>query len=469
MRVALIDLNVNFYDRHWAYAMTAVLRKPNVKDIVYVMASVKPPFYRKMASLKPDLVLYNAFSYNLAEAITFDRHLKSMHPCQSVVGGPGPTFAQVDIHQTTLDAMCIGEGELAIQDYIESGLTSGRNLITRDHPNWRPAPLLDLALAPMPDRSVVYQYEPFLAKNPIKHFMSGRGCPYHCTYCFNHAFNKMFGTQIRKRPVQQVMDELLYVKNSYGLNFVSFQDDTFCMDKDWLVEFVKSYKDKIHLPLTCNVRPNLVDKDIVKLLKEVGARGVSWSVESANDGLRNHILKRHISKEQMNHTMRLFRQAGIDCRLANVIGIPGENKDQINETIDYNVSLHPAFATANPFTPYPKLELTEYALSHGYLDPQDSSIQKTFFAGSALKGDKKFHRFIIKSYCLLPFFVWFPILWRKKTLRKLVYAIPKSVLRIIYEGAYLKACQSLYGLKTSPRIALTMAWRYLKSLDILKS
>jgi len=234
MRVVLVDFNISFYDRHWAFVLTSTLRKCGITDVHYINFPAKPRYIKKLAALKPDLVLYSVFSYAVTDSINFDAGLKSVHPCKSILGGPGATFFDIDITKTAFDAICVGEGEEALKDYFASGFKAGANLITRDKLNFTPAPLVDLAQEPMPDRTIVYRDDHLLRDISSRAFMSGRGCPYHCTYCFNHIFNKIFGTKIRKYPVPMLIEEIEYVRDRYGLRFILFQDDTFCIDKKWL-------------------------------------------------------------------------------------------------------------------------------------------------------------------------------------------------------------------------------------------
>ena len=464
MRVALVDFNTSFYDRHWAFALTATLRQCGIADIHYRSFPAKLRYIKKISELKPDLVLYSVFSYAVPETIGFDAALKSVYSCKSILGGPGATFSEIDITKTTFDAICVGEGEQALKDYFASGLKSGANLITRDKPNFTPAPLVDLSLEPMPDRSIVYRDDHLLRDIKSHAFMTGRGCPYRCSYCFNHVFNQIFGTKIRKRPVSQVIENIQHVHDNYGLDFVSFQDDTFCIDKKWLEEFTQIYPSKIGIPFACNVRANLVDDDIARMLRTAGVRAVSWSVETADDQLRNEVLKRNMTKEQMDSTAELLKRHKIPYRIVNIIGLPGETPKQVEETVAYNVKLGSVFASANIFTPYPKLELTEYALLHGHIDSVGDDVPKNFFRGSALKVDHKFNIFLIKTFCLIPFFVWFPVFWRSNILRRMLYGTNRYLLRVIYEATYLVSARVIYGLKFSSGISLRMAWRYLVSL-----
>ena len=86
---------------------------------------------------------------------------------------------------------------------------------------------------------------------PIKSFITGRGCPYPCTYCFNYSFKEMYrgkGKFLRRVKVDYIIDEISRVKSQYPLQFIKFYDDIFAFPKDsWLKEFVEKYKSKINI------------------------------------------------------------------------------------------------------------------------------------------------------------------------------------------------------------------------------
>ncbi len=92
----------------------------------------------------------------------------------------------------------------------------------------------DLDSLPFPDRALVYERDPIAARGKIKHFLTGRGCPYNCTYCFNHALSEIYrgkGQRFRQRSVDNVIEEVRWVRDHYPLEFVVFVDDTFVLSK----------------------------------------------------------------------------------------------------------------------------------------------------------------------------------------------------------------------------------------------
>jgi radical SAM superfamily enzyme YgiQ (UPF0313 family) len=86
------------------------------------------------------------------------------------------------------------------------------------------------------------------------------------------------------------------VKAKYPLEFVVFVDDVFVLSESWLVEFAEKYPREVGLPFFCNTRANLVTAEQVQFLKKAGCTSVSMGIETADDRIRNELLKRKMSK-----------------------------------------------------------------------------------------------------------------------------------------------------------------------------
>ncbi|MFQ5886007.1 MAG: B12-binding domain-containing radical SAM protein, partial [Anaerolineae bacterium] len=223
---------------------------------------------------------------------------------------------------------------------------------------------------PLSDRDLVYSKDAISRHSKIKHFISGRGCPYNCTYCFNHAFSKIYkgkGKRFRQRSVDNVIEELRQVKESYPLEFVIFVDDTFVLSKGWLEEFAEEYPKKIGLPFFCNTRANLVTEEQVRLLKKAGAFCVGMGIEAGNDRIRNELLKRNMSREQILNACRLLHEGGLNFTTTNMLALPTSNLEDDFETVQLNIECRPVYAHAFLFQPYPKTELGEFTRDEGWM------------------------------------------------------------------------------------------------------
>ncbi|MBC8204359.1 MAG: radical SAM protein [FCB group bacterium] len=271
---------------------------------------------------------------------------------------------------------------------------------------------------PPADRSIYYKYK-YLRNYPTKPFITGRGCPYLCTFCFNRDFNQMYRGKmkiLRRISPQNVIAEITGCKAKYPLKKIFFNDDIFIMQKDWLEEFAPLYRKEIGIPYACNVRANLVDEDRVKLLKESGCYLVMWGIESGDEKRRREILGKNISDEQIRKAAALFRQYGIKMKSFNIMGSPGETLEEAVKTIKLNAEVKIDYPWCSILQPYPRTKIAEIAEEQGVLKKDYSldDMHKSFFANSVLnQGEmirierlQKLFYLGVKLPGLIPLFTW---------------------------------------------------------------
>ncbi len=353
---------------------------------------------------QPGILAYSVWTGGHRYYVDLNRKLRSAVNAFSAFGGPHATFFPDMIEEDELiDGVCVGEGEGALLD-LAASLERGERRY--DIPNWhfripnreggeariirnpvRPA-IADMDALPMPDRALVYDKDSVNRDSPIKHFITGRGCPYDCAYCFNHAWAGIYrddGRRVRRRSVKLVLDEIEGVRSRWPLGFVVFLDDTFTLQRSWLAEFAEEYPRRIGLPFFCNVRANLVTPALAQQLKATGCVSVGMGVETADDRLRNDILKRNMSREQIVGACRTLREAGLAVLTTNMIGLPGGSLDLDIDTVKLNVECRPAFANAFLFQPYPRTELGEYARREGLVDGDIDAIGMSAWERTIIK------------------------------------------------------------------------------------
>ena len=239
--------------------------------------------------------------------------------------------------------------------------------------------------------------------------------------------------RIVRKSVDYLFEEIRSVRRAYPLAMVIFNDDTFIVNKRWFLEFAERFPREIGVPYTCNIRANLLDDDIARGLKESGCRNVNWSIESGNERLRNDVLRRRMSDQQILRAAELLHRYGIAFRIGNLIALPGETLEQMYETVELNARARPLMGLANIFVPFPGLELTRYAKEGGYYrESSQSELPKDYFTASALSYTAAEKARIYKLMCLFPFFVRFPVLFRRRRLRELLFTLPRAVLRGLY-------------------------------------
>jgi len=469
-KIALIDLADHFYDRHSIYSLLSVLIA-NGHEVSYIPNLKYNEILKRMKEIRPNLVLYSTFTCDIPLYKRLDYLLKKEMSFTSLVGGHGPTYDPEHILETTIDALCMGEGEPAIIEFIESGFKGNNNVfLTKE---FQPGgctsgfnSFIDLDDLPLPNRDLVYEQDPILRDMPSKQFVAGRGCPYLCTYCHNHAYNEMFkesGAIIRFKSVDYLIEEIKQVKAKYPLKTIVFQDDVFILKRDWLREFCERFPKEVGIPFTCNVKAEIVAREeIVEMLKEGGCCHAAWSIESGNDHFRNKILKRNMSKKQILKAADNLNKYEIPHRVGNIIGMPGETYKNMLETIELNILAKPKLAIGSIFTPYPGLELTDYAVNNNFLDPEDlRNLPDTMYEHSMLKFTLEEKDNIQRIAYLFPWLVEFPFLYYKKLFFEgILMKLPPVILRPFYHLFYSAKMGNIFKVKTSLKIKIGILRKY---------
>ena len=388
------------YEPQGIMSMSAVLKKAGHEVALTVAA--REDVAQVARAFQPDIVGYTVLTGSQRRYLELNQRIKAAlgdREPLSVFGGPHATFFPDVVHSPGLDGICIGEGEGAILDLANALSNGGFNPYIA---NWwfkwdgeivknpvRPL-IRNLGELPMPDRALIYDKDPDTRLSPIKIFIAGRGCPYACTYCFNPAWYRNYYSHEKRgymRPVDAIIEEVLWVKARYPLEQVVFVDDLFIMSSDWLEQFAVAFPRQVGLPVFCNVRANLINAEKVALLKRAGVVSVSMGIETANDRLRDMLLKRRMSRQQIIEAGRLLDAAGIAVSATNILALPTATLEDDLATMRLNHDARIKYAHAYLFQPYPGTELGEYAASHGLLEGSMDDISATAWDRSIVVRD----------------------------------------------------------------------------------
>jgi len=205
--------------------------------------------------------------------------------------------------------------------------------------------------------------------------MTGRGCPFQCTYCFNSYYRKLLckdgAKYVRRRSVDNVIEELKLFKQKYPLREVFFYDDIFTINKPWIKEFCRKYKNEINLPFKVLVHPQAVEEETMQLLADAGCIYVDIGLESGDEDIRHQILKRKMSNQDIIETAKILKRVGIKFCTLNIVGFPCESIEQMWHTYELNRKIRPNGTIVSIFYPFPKTELAEYSLKNGFLNEDD--------------------------------------------------------------------------------------------------
>ena len=346
-------------------------------------------------AFKPELLGYSLSTGYEQRFFDINLELKKRYNALSVFGGAHPTFFPEMIEQPGVDAVCLGEGELALAEFVEA-LDDGKlptdvaNFWVKDNGTIHRNPVRplveDLDTIPFPDREIFCHYA---GKHQIKtmFMIATRGCPYDCSYCFNHAYRELYagkGKAVRSRSVENVIQEALELKQRYRPEIILFQDDTFILSQDWVLEFSKEYKDRVGIPFHCHFRANLVTEEIAGALHDAGCISIKMAIECIDDHVRNDILRRNLSFEELDRACAIVKKSGIKLVTQNILGTPGSSLDIDLATLRFSMKHRPSYAYATLLQAYPKTWICDYAKKHGYLEQDAEDYPASFFDRSML-------------------------------------------------------------------------------------
>ncbi|MFH1415452.1 MAG: radical SAM protein [Elusimicrobiota bacterium] len=325
-----------------------------------------------------DVLAYSSPTVFFNEYLQLNRQVKEKYDIFTLFGGAHPTFVPEIIQDKSIDCVCRGEGEYAILELIKalSEKTNIRNIanlyVKEDGIIYRnpPRPLIeDLDTLPFPDRDLFPDNETY-CKGKM-HVITGRGCPYSCSYCSHPAYSRLYGHRanvIRRRSPENVIDEICRMKEKTDIRLVMFEDDLFISSREWLDEFTSLYSLEVGIPFFCYVRADLIAEENVKLLKKAGCIAMSMGLETADDRLRNDILKRGMSRESIVKAAGCIKREGIRLEMTNIIGIPTGSLADDFKTLQMNVDLRPGYSSVKLLMPYPQTEIHKFSEDNNMLD-----------------------------------------------------------------------------------------------------
>ncbi|NLI80498.1 MAG: hopanoid biosynthesis associated radical SAM protein HpnJ [Deltaproteobacteria bacterium] len=306
----------------------------------------------------------------LAEAVKdLNPHIKT-----AFVGPPVSVQPEESLKAShAIDFVVRREFELAVTEFAQgkkletiAGASYRRNGSVVHNP--ARAPLTDLDSLPFAveiykrDLDITRYNIPFL-KHPFVSFYTSRGCPALCTYClWPQTFS---GHKWRTRSSQNVAAEVRRALELFPqVKELFFDDDTFAWGKARTIELCAELK-KIPFTWSCNCRVH-ADYEMLRAMKEAGCRLLIVGFESSDPVILKNI-KKGATVEQARLFMKNCRELGLTVHGDFIIGLPGETRETIRNTIRFAEELDCETIQVSIAHPFPGTEFDEYVRKNGYL------------------------------------------------------------------------------------------------------
>jgi len=271
-----------------------------------------------------------------------------------VAGTHGTMRPEWMLRESGAAGLLIGEPEAAVLRVAADGAAAtGTGIATlRDGElNVERADPLDLTTLPIPAFDLLemdrYHYE--LMGDRFLVLETARGCPFGCTFCSR----EMYGKPVRRKAVEQVVEEIDRAIVSTALRNAYFIDLEFTFHRQPVVELCEEMlRRHWRFRWTCQTRFDQIDEPLLRLMRRAGCRLIHFGVET---GAERHVkaLNKGLGLEQIREQHDLVRRCGIETAMFFLIGHPGETAEEQRDTIDFACRLNPDYASFNIASPYP--------------------------------------------------------------------------------------------------------------------
>lgn len=326
-------------------------------------------FIKLVIRFGPSFVGISSYTENIVSAFEIANLLKKIDSSIKIIlGGPHASALPERTLQESnnIDFIITGEGEEKMVDLLEllciNNETVKSDRLCRQERKVINNPYqfidnLDTLSFPEWDFLKLNKYRPLIKlkdNSPELPLITQRGCPYSCTFCYD-----IHGKNIRQRSIVNIIKEINY--NLIRLHVKSFAilDEVFTFDRDRTINFCHSIINSgINKLVTfgCSTRADLLDKDLILIMKRAGFNRIMIGVESASKATLKRMNK-SIPIDTMINNIRFLKLNSILTHASIIIGYPFETKNDIKKTIKFAKSLSPDYVSINILFPYPGTEI----------------------------------------------------------------------------------------------------------------
>lgn len=323
----------HLYDSDFNQTMDAVTEK----------IFTSPPHSRPISD-PPDLLGVSSMANNIAVAVEICRRAKTRFPqVITVLGGPGVSFCAREVLSAFpwIDTVIRGEADTAFPDYIEAlasdvtyppikgtiFLNSGAII-----DNGWPEPMDNLEEFPVPAYEFCNagsfagdRHEALGDYNGIS-IEAGRGCPFKCTFCSTSHY---FKRRHRLKPVQRIIDEILYTREKLGDQRIIFTHDIMTLRHEYMEELCREIETRMPgLAWKCHARFDSIDKPLLEKMRRAGCNEIFFGIEAATPRMQK-IIKKQLDLTGFEQKIMWLKELDFRFSLSYIVGIPGEEPEDM--------------------------------------------------------------------------------------------------------------------------------------------
>ncbi len=209
-----------------------------------------------------------------------------------------------------------------------------------------------------------YSYSPALNKKPVLVMLSSRGCPYSCSYYCPYPLNS--AKKWRSRSIENVLEEMEYLKKDYGVRAIDFRDPVFTLDRERTFKFAENlFRKELNIIWSCETRLDCLDKELIDIMYKAGLKNLNVGIESSNESVLKNSKRLPIERLHQESILSYCRKLGISVAAFYILGLEEDTKESIKKTVAYAKRLNTLVAQFSICTPYPGTSFFEQLEKEG--------------------------------------------------------------------------------------------------------
>lgn len=391
-------------------------------------------------------------------------------------GHMASVLTELCFREGCVDYIVMGEGEITFNellDTLENGGSfydiSGLAFLDKDgvHINEH-REFADLAEFPALDWSLLnpveYSQVYFHCSRMVYLYFS-KGCPAKCTFCYSPKYHRCTH---RRRPPEQLVDEIEYLVNRCGIDGINFADELWNPGTEDMQTFFRLIKERnLRFVWGCQTRLGVFGKEELRQMHDAGCRWILFGIESGSKERLKEV-KKGINLDKAKETIDHCREIGITTQSSFIIGYPGETREELKETVRFAMSLNANMCPLNVCFLQPGSEMFDAATAAGqYIPPKNlkewDKLQCDEYSGKTLS------RVPMKELLVLHFYAQWLGFSRKESVGSDSYGVAKQLAVQAVKNMFKLSPDNFFlGFFTSAKQFFTVVWYAKAYPKILK-
>jgi len=205
---------------------------------------------------------------------------------------------------------------------------------------------------------------------PFTAGMSNFGCPYGCDYCSNRL------TPVHPRSAEDIVHELEVCERQFGYKELDYFDANFLLPPERVYEIADRYAEKkLSIRWSCRARVDKIDESQLEAMARANCSWIGYGIESGDEEVLRGVNKYQGGIHKIRETLDLTKKHGIGITGFFILGLPGENDQSLQNTLEFMESAPFDFVQISPYWPVPGTPIYDRLVKESGMDPWKTVIE----------------------------------------------------------------------------------------------